>query len=71
MIKSFLRIVGGLIGFAGEWLTQRGRAKDREAGSNEEKVKGFQDAEDAQERIDAVDRPDDDGVVDILRKGEF
>ncbi len=71
MFSGFLRIVGGIVSFAGEWLTQRGRAKDREAGRNEEKVKGFQDAEDAQERIDAVKRPDDDDSVDILRKGEF
>ncbi len=71
MIKGIITFLGGIVGLAQNFLTAKEREKDREAGRNEEKVKGFQNAEDTQKRIDAVERPDDNDVVDILRKGEF
>ena len=71
MFAGIVKFLGGLVGLAQSIFTAREREKDREAGRNEEKVGGFQDAEDAQERIDAVKRPADDDTVRKLREGEF
>ncbi len=71
MIGNIIKFLGGLVGLAQSFFTAKEREKDREAGRNEEKVEGFQDAEDAQKRIDAVKRPIDDDTVRKLREGEF
>lgn len=71
MFAGIVKFLGGLVGLAQSFLTAKEREKDRESGRNEEKVGGFQDAEDAQKRIDAVKRPADDDTVDRLRKGQF
>ncbi len=71
MFTGIVKFLGGLIGLAQSIFTAREREKDRDAGRNEEKVEGFQNAEDARKRIAAVKRPDDDDTVDSLRKGRF
>ncbi len=70
-IKTALGILSKGLDLAKIIFVGKEREKDRKAGRDEEKVKGFQDAEDTQKRIDAVDRPDDDDVIDILHKGKF
>lgn len=70
-LTTIFGALGGIIKLVQSIFTAKEREKDREAGRNEEKVKGFQDAEDAQERIDAIKRPSGDDTVDILHKGEF
>ncbi len=71
MFKKILSVLGGVIGLAQSWITGKERDKDREAGRNEVKVEGHQDAEDARKRIDAVERPGDDDTVDSLHNGKF
>ena len=39
MFKSILGIIGGFTRIAGEWLVQRGRSKDREAGADKANLK--------------------------------
>ena len=71
MIGGIIKFLGGLVGLAQSIFTAREREKDREAGRNEEKVEGFQDAEDTRKRIAAVERPDDDDTIRKLREGGF
>ena len=65
------KFLGGIISFVQSIFIARERQKDREAGRNEVKVEGHEDAEDARKRIAAVKRPDNDDTVDSLRKGGF
>ncbi len=71
LITTIARVLGEIIGLVQSIFTAKEREKDREAGRNEVKVEGHQDAEDARERIDAVERPADGDTTDSLRKGKF
>lgn len=71
MVRSIVKLLGGIVGFAQSFFTAKEREKDREAGRNETKVKGHEDAEAARERIDAVERPGDGDTIDSLRDNKF
>lgn len=71
IFTSIVSALGGVIKLVQSIFTAKEREKDREAGRNEIKVEGHQDAEDARKRIDAVKRPGDGDTVDSLHKGKF
>ncbi len=71
IVAPLLKILGGIVGLVQSIFTAKGREKDREAGRNEVKVEGHQDAADARKRIDAVERPSSDDTSDSLRKHKF
>ena len=71
LLTTIASVLGGVIKLVQSFFTAKEREKDREAGRNEVKVEGHQDAEDARKRIDAVKRPGDDDTVDSLRDGKF
>ncbi len=71
MLKSILSVLGGFVGLAQSLFTAKEREKDREAGRNEAKVEGHEDAADARARIDAVKPAGPGATVDKLRKGKF
>lgn len=71
MFKGIVSLLGGIVGLAQSFFTSKEREKDREAGRNEMKVEGHEDAADARKRIDAVKRPGDDDTVVSLRDDKF
>ena len=71
MLKGLFAFLGGAMGALQTMLTGKEREKDREAGRNEAKVEGHEDAADARARIDAVEPAGPGDTVDKLRKGEF
>jgi hypothetical protein len=71
VFKAILSFLGGAVSVVQTLLTGKEREKDREAGRNETKVKGHEDAEAARERIDAVERPGDGDTIDSLRDNKF
>ncbi len=71
IFTSIVSALGGIIKLAQSFFTAKEREKDREAGRNEVKVEGHEDAADARKRIDAVDRPSGDDTSDSLRKHKF
>ncbi len=64
IISKVLGVVGGVIGLAQTWLTDRMRQKDRDAGANQERVKtlgaGIKAAEKKRKIEHEVSRLDDD-----------
>jgi len=70
-IRGILGILGKGLALAQSLVTAKEREKDREAGRDETKVKGYEDAANARKRIDAVERPGDNDTVDSLRKNKF
>ena len=65
---GFLRSVFGVLDKALGWFTRR---EHRKAGANEERLDQWERADDAKKRMDAVEHPDPDNIVDRLRRGEF
>lgn len=70
-LKGIFGILGKGLSLAQTIFTGKEREKDREAGRNEVKVEGHEDALDARKRIDDVEPPGAGDTVGKLHDGKF
>ena len=68
MWMAFLGSLFGILDKVLAWLTRR---EHKRAGRNAEQLEQWERADESKKRMDAVEHPSPDDIVDRLRRGEF
>ncbi len=68
MWMAFLGSLFGVLDKLMAWITRR---EHRQAGRNIERLKQSEQANEARKRMEGVEPPKPDDIVDRLRRGEF
>ena len=68
MWMAFLGSLFGVLDKLMAWITRR---EHRDAGQNIERLEQWEQADESRKRMEAVEPPGPDDIVDRLRRGEF